>query len=416
MWARLLRVRARVAPLLRRTVARRLRIIAIVGSFGKSTTMKAVTTSLGGVRWWMSHRIAVNYFSPWILRSWLPGRRPPRDRYLAIECGIDRPGQMATHARMVRPDIAVVTSIGSEHNRSLGTIETTRDEKANMVRALSPAGVAVLNGDDPNVMWMRDQTAAKVITFGFGEANDVRATDVSLEDWPDGTRFTLHANGESHAMRVRLIGRTSLYPILAGAAVALEEGLAFDEIRPRLESIRPVPGRFEPVPLDNGAVILRDDFKSPMETIHAALDVLAEIPARRRIVVLGEISEPQGSQGPLYRALGERVAEIADRAIFIAGRWAYAYAAGAKRAGMPDAAITRARHDVFKAIPVLQDELGAGDVVLIKGRDTQRLDRITLALQGRTIRCRIQFCRTKVARCYACPMLERGWDQDSPTT
>ena len=91
-----------------------------------------------------------------------------------------------------RPDVAVITAVGSEHHRSLGTLEVTRAEKSWMVQALPAAGVAVLNGDDPNVMWMRQKTRARVVTFGFGAACDVRADDVRL-DWPRGTRKPIRA-------------------------------------------------------------------------------------------------------------------------------------------------------------------------------------------------------------------------------
>jgi UDP-N-acetylmuramyl pentapeptide synthase len=315
---------------------------------------------------------------------------------------------------MVRPDITVVTSIGSEHNTSLGTLETTREEKAAMMRILPPSGIAVINGDDPNVLWMRGETQARVVTFGFGETNDVRADDVSLEDWPKGTRFTLHADGESRALRIRLIGRPMIYPILAAVAVALAEGFTLDEVLPGLEAMPTIPGRLEPVRLPSGAIILRDDYKSALETVEAALDVLAEIPAPRRIVVLGPVTEPPREQGPIYRHLGERIGGIASRAIFICGKRNYPCSAGATAAGMPRSAIVKVSRDIFKVMEVLQGDLGPGDVVLIKGGQNLHLDRITLMLAGRTVRCRIQTCTTKVASCYHCPMLERGWGRLPP--
>ena len=84
-----------------------------------------------------------------------------------VEIGIGGKRQMALIARTVRPNIAVVACMASEHNWSLRTIETTRHEKAHMVRCLPAAGVAVLSGDDPNALWMAGQRRARVVTFGF---------------------------------------------------------------------------------------------------------------------------------------------------------------------------------------------------------------------------------------------------------
>jgi UDP-N-acetylmuramyl pentapeptide synthase len=392
-----------VAALYRRTIVRRIRMLAVVGSFGKSTTMRAVTVALGRKVHPRAVANAKNAVAGAIFRL------RPSDRHGIVEVGIDKPGQMATYARLLRPDITVVTSIGSEHNRSLKTLQITRSEKAEMVRVLPPSGLAVLNGDDPNVLWMRSQTPARVVTFGFAETNEVRASEVVF-DWPSGMHFTMHAGGESRSCRTSLAGRHMVYPILAAATVALAEGFTLDEIIPRLEELAPTGGRMESVTVANGAVLLRDDFKSALETYDAALDTLSEIPAKRRIIVFGEVSEPPGSQGPIYRRLGNRVAHIASRVIFVGDRGTWKpFAAGAKGGGLTRDRLINAENSVSRAIEAVRDELAPGDVVLVKGRDNQRLERVGLALTGRTVGCDIKFCNAAL-RCENCPMLERGWN------
>jgi UDP-N-acetylmuramoyl-tripeptide--D-alanyl-D-alanine ligase len=392
---------SRVANGYRLGLVRNTRVVAVVGSFGKTTTTRAVTAALGRT----PHPRSDYNFSSYLAEAVL--RIRPADRHAVIEAGISAAGQMRDYARLLRPDVTVVTSIGSEHNRRLGTLEMTRSEKAEMVRALPRSGLAVLNGDDPNVRWMKGQTRAAVRTFGFHECSDVRAAAVAL-DGPRGTRFTLHVDGQTRNVRIRLLGQHQVYAILAAVAVALAEGFSLDQVLPSLEALGPTPGRLEVVPLQNGALLLRDDFKSPVETIDAALDVLADIPAERRIVVLGEVSEPPGSQGPIYRRLGERVGQIAARAIFVGGSF-QKYAAGARRAGLPRDALVNAGTNVASVVEVVRGDLRPGDVVLIKGRDLQRLERIAFALEGRNVRCQIDACHA-LTGCARCPMLERGWD------
>ncbi len=315
---------------------------------------------------------------------------------------------MDQYARMIRPDITVVTTIGSEHNRSLGSLKVTRTEKAEMVKALPKSGLAVLNGDDPNVRWMAKLTKAKVLTYGFDETNDVRASNVKLI-WPEGTQFRLHLKGETRTVRSALIGSPMVYPILAAITVATAEGFSLEQTLSSLQSMPPTPGRLEPVRLAYGAMLLRDDFKSSLETVHAALDVFSDTHAGRRGVVMGEVSEPPGSQGPIYRELGRGIAAMADYAVFVGGNF-QRYAAGATQGGLPKSALFNAERSVLKAAEYLRNELKAGDTVLIKGRTTQRLERIAIVLTGRKVRCDIDFCDTRVVSCEKCPMLERGWN------
>ncbi len=386
--------------LYRMTAARRVRVVAVVGSLGKTTTSRAVDAALGLTVRPGTERNAFSCIAMDLL-----GVRP-WDNHAVIEIGIARKGDMRTYAKTIRPDITVVTSIASEHYRSLGDLTATRMEKAEMVRALGRSGLAVLNGDDPNVLWMKEATRARVITFGFSDGNNVRATDVTL-DWPYGTRFRLHVNGTTREVHTRLMGRAFVYPILAAVAVGLAERFSIDTILASLEPLPPTPERLEPVRLDTGAFLLRDEFKSTLETIDVALDTLAEIPARRKIVILGDVSEPPGSQGPIYRRLGARVGQIATQAIFICSRQSCErYGAGIDGSAMRRDAVTKAGRNLKKALGAIPADLGEGDVVLIKGRDNQRLGRISLALMGQEVRCNIPCCTVvDSTRCDKCRML-----------
>ena len=393
---------SRAARLHRATLARRTRVVAVVGSYGKSTTTRAIAAALA-----LPDRPALlaNAFSS-VARAVL--RIAPAQPHAVIEVGIARPGEMRQYAGIVGPDVAVVTSIGSEHHRSLGTLESTRDEKAWMVRALPASGIAVLNGDDPNVTWMRGETRARVVTFGFGEHCDVRARDLRI-DWPQGSCFDLTAFDATRAgVRVRLIGREMVAAALAAIAVARCEGVALDVALARLAELAPTEGRMEPVALGNDITLLRDDYKGGIETIEAALRAFGRIPATRRILVLGDITEPPPQQRLAYRAVAAQAATVASL-IVVVGSMYDAYLVGARRAGMPKEAIIDGGKTTATAAAALAPLLREGDVVLIKGRGTQMLDRIRLILQGRVVRCDITVCKLRGKQCDACPMLERGW-------
>lgn len=393
---------SRLACAYRATAARDTRVVAVVGSLGKTTTTRSVAAVLGGNP---DARVR-NYYSH--LAAGVLAIRP-RDRYRVFEVGISERGTMEQYARMLEPNVVVVTSVTREHHTSLPDLDVTRTEKAAMVRALPASGIAILNGDDENVRWMASQTRAVVRTFGFGADNDVRAVDCRI-DWPRGMRLKVLVAGEEHEVRVRLLGRHLVYPVLGALAVAFAEGVSLHEAVAALEALEPAPGRMETVPLANGAFIIRDDSKGTLETIESALDVLAEIPARRRFVVLGDVEEAPTSPDSLYPSLGARLASIADRAVFVhADPEGPRYIPGASRAGAASEAMTDARAGVLEAARILGRELRAGDVVLVKGAGAQRLERITLAVTGHTVLCQLAACGGQITRCSECPMLARGW-------
>ena len=391
---------SRVAATWRRTVVRRTRVVVVIGSFGKSTTARCVSAALGLA----DHpKLIYNAYAS-LARAIL--RIRPGQRRAVIEAGIAGPGEMALYARMTRPDVVVVTSIGSEGAPKLGTLDDIRDQKSQMVRALATTGIAVLNGDDPRVLWMAGATRARVVTCGFSVGCDVRGSDLRL-DWPRGSRLRVDAFGESREITVRLIGRHMMFPVLAAVAVARLEGIDFDPVVERLAALPPTWGRLEPVELPGGVTLLRDEFKSTLETMHAALGVFAQVPATRRIVLFGDVTEPPEDRRPVYGALGERVAAIADHLV-VYGKGLADYSSGALRAGMSAASIHDGGSVPQRAAGVLRELLRPGDVVLVKGRRGQKLDRVRLLLEGRTVGCDLALCDLQDP-CVGCPMCTTGW-------
>jgi UDP-N-acetylmuramoyl-tripeptide--D-alanyl-D-alanine ligase len=390
----------------RQTALRDTRIVAVVGSEGKSTTTRAVSTALGYDLPTYYQLAFGNAYSSVARRILGTGPSAP---WTVIEVGIRRPGQMAEIAQMLRPDVTVVTSIASDHSLLMPTFEMKRAEKAEMVRVLPATGTAVLNGDDPNVRWMAGETAAPAFTFGFNADNDIYADGITL-DWPRGMRFKLHACGESREVRIHLLGRHMVYSVLAAIAVALEQGLTLDQALPGLESLPPTPERLQPVRLADGTVLLRDECKGDLEATDAALDLLSEIPARRKGVVLGDMPAPLGDPEQAYEHLGRRVAEIASFAVFYGDTPAVqGYLRGAKHSELPRERVVHVRGSILDAVEAVRQQLEPGDVVLFKGTASLHLARIPLALEGRNVRCDIPEC-TWGLLCEHCPLLERGWD------
>jgi UDP-N-acetylmuramyl pentapeptide synthase len=373
-------------------------VVGVTGSYGKTTTVGAILATLDGSSTF--GRSARTGLALGILR----GLRRPGP--LVFEVAISRPYQMAAYARVLRPNVAVVTALGNEHRISLGTIEVTAHEKGHLVAAVARGGLVVLNGDDPRVLALaaRARPGVRVVSAGLGPDNDYRAEDVRL-DWPRGSEFLLAGPGLRRPARVRWVSRHQVRSAVIAAAVARELGEPIERALARLAAVAPVSGRLSRVELRSGAWLLCDDYKSGEPTIDAALEVIGEIPARRKIVVIGDVTEPEGSQEALYRALGERLATHAQRVLYLGNKFD-PLRRGARRGGLQAPAIAR-YGGVAELTAALAPELGPGDVVLIKGRFDQKLGRVALALAGETVACTLRSCHF-TSDCASCPMLRVG--------
>jgi len=390
----------------RRTVRRRLTVVAVSGSFGKTSTARLVSAAFG----FDPSRLPVN-FGSYLAKALL--RAPRSAGQLVLEVGISRRGQMRRYARMLRPDVVVITAVGGEHRAALGGLDRIQEEKSELLAALRHDGVAILNGDDPRVLAMAPRAPGRVLTYGLSPGCDFRAEDVRLE-WPRCTRFRALTPDRDLEVRLGLFGEHNVRGALAAIAVASVHGIDPATLLERLAAAPAARARLEALELANGAWMIRDDIKSGRETFDAAFALLAAVPARRRYMVLGDITEPEGSQSELYRELGRLAAGAASRLLFI-GHGGRSVRRGARDAGLPPAAVTLCP-DVTAATAILERELGAGDVVLVKGRANDKFERIALALTGRAVRCELRRCNILALECWRCPMLERGWGGRQPVT
>jgi UDP-N-acetylmuramyl pentapeptide synthase len=373
-----------ITRIYRITLGKKVYVISVIGSLGKTTTTKTIAAVLG-----VSLKQPTNYnFGIGI--SWGFLKSMLKEKETVIEAGIGAKKQMCKHASLIRPDMVVVTSIASEHLHSFESIEEIRDEKADMLRALTSESVVILNGDDQNVLWMKNTTRAKMVTYGFNDSNDILADCYKIEKSLT-TSFTLHTKEFERKVNIKLLGKKYVYSALASVAVGLERGVDIDKIIERLEKVEPVIGRLQLVRLDNRAVIIRDDFKSALETAVTALDLLENIPARRKILILGHLDHVVNRYQVVYKEMGRRIGEVVDRAIFYS-EGTSSFVKGALQGGLSKEEIFKVNHDWKDVLKVLPSDLGEGDVVLIKGRTNQRMGRIALALCGMEITCNRKTC------------------------
>lgn len=267
----------------------RLTIVGITGSNGKTTTKNLVAS--------MAERLGETVASEKSFNNEVGGpltmlRVRDTTETLVAEMGASAEGEIARLTAMAPPHIGVVLTVGLAHAGEFGGIETTFRTKSEMVRDLPETALAVLNRDDPYVSRMADMTRARVRWFGLHPEAEVRASDVDAG--ADGTRFTIHAGGESLPVHFPVLGEHHVMNALAATSVALELGLALADVVDVLQrQTRAARWRMEVMGGRDGVTIVNDAYNASPDSMSAGLRTLAQIrkPQGRSVAVLGAMSE-----------------------------------------------------------------------------------------------------------------------------
>lgn len=352
-------------------------VAGITGSAGKTTTKEALAAVLsvrlrtGKTQGNFNNHIGV----PLTILN-----LPDDAEAAAVEIGMNHAGEIRHLCAIARPQIGVVTNVGTAHIENLGSIEGIAAAKRELVESLPADGAAVLNGDDPRVRAMADIFPGRKVFYGSSslvpsEAPHVRASNVAYLS--EGVKFDVPDVGSFFCP---LAGRAGLMASLAALAVARCLGWDLGECKEAVARLQTAPMRLERIER-NGMVIWNDCYNSNPEAAMMMLDLLAESPAARRIAVLGEMLELGSWSEPLHREVGRHAAARGlDWLVCVRGaaRWMQEEAAAA---GMP------AERAVFFDDPAeagafVRSLARAGDVLLFKGSRGVRMEKALEAMLG----------------------------------
>jgi UDP-N-acetylmuramoyl-tripeptide--D-alanyl-D-alanine ligase len=331
-------------------------IVGVTGSAGKTTTKDVIAHLLAA---YLPVGKTIGNFNNHVGVPLSILRLPDDCRVAVLEMGMNHAGEIRDLAAIARPEVGVVTNVGYAHVEFFDSIEGVALAKRELIEALPPYGVAVLNADDERTVRFRSMHAGRTITFGFNEYADVRAE--FMQSGCDGTRF--RADGVD--FETSLAGRHGVMNLLAGIAVAQAFEIEAERLRDAVRTFS--TGRMRGERLEhNGVTIWNDCYNSNPEAARAMVDVLAETPARRRVAVLGEMLELGHSAEDLHRDVGRYVADQGiDVLVGIRGA-ARAMVDEAVNAGLSDGA-AHFFEDSREAGEFVRRLLQPGDAVLFKG-------------------------------------------------
>ncbi|TFC96661.1 MULTISPECIES: UDP-N-acetylmuramoyl-tripeptide--D-alanyl-D-alanine ligase [Cryobacterium] len=348
-----------------------LKIVAVTGSNGKTTTKNLIRAVLERVGPTVAARASFNneVGAPLTMLELTQDTR-----FLVAEMGASGVGEIARLIRMARPDVGIVLKVGLAHAGEFGGIEATVIAKTEMVSELLATDVAILNADDPRVAGMAASTAARIVWFGQYGDSGVRATEVHAS--ATGTTFTLRlTSGESRQVAFRVLGEHHVMNALAAAAAAEVLGVAIDDIVSALESVHTAERwRMQVLGGRDGVTVINDAYNASPDSMTAALKTLAQIavPGRRTIAVLGEMSELGELAGEEHDRVGLLAVRLNISQLVVVGRAARRMHISTINEGSWDgeSAFVESADEAFE---MLRDTVQPGDTVLVKSSNSAGL-------------------------------------------
>ncbi len=356
-----IRVRDTAAALLSLGAFARRRVggaIGVTGSVGKTTTKDLLAGCLTST---FPTAASQGSFNNELGLPLTLFNAPDATRWVVVEMGARRAGDIKLLADVARPEVGIVTRVAQAHLAYFGDLGGVALAKGELVAALPPSGLAVLNFDDPRVRPMALRSACPVVGFGMGADAEVRAEDI-ICDGDLRARFRLSSPWGRTEVRLAVLGRHQVPNALAAAAVALWCGVPIESVAGALSVTRGSPLRMEVHHLPGGPALVVDCYNANPASAEAALRSLAALPGQRKLALLGlmaELGEHSESEHDRIALLGEGLG------IEVVGYQTGLYGGSSV-------------NSVDEAVALLRT-IGPGDAALIKGSRVAQLEDVVRA-------------------------------------
>lgn len=385
-------------------------VVAVTGSVGKTSTKDAIFDALSGQSGFVRKSeksmnsdiglplTVIGVANAWYdIGHWLKNifiglklllSRAKYPDCLILEIGADHPGDIKRVARWLKPDIAVMTRISRTpvHVEFFRSPEEVFEEKASLAEAVKPGGTLVVFADDEKVMSLGERVKGRgvsVLSYGFSESASVRGSGIKVlyeEDGPVGISFDLRYEGVSNLVSVKgVIGETQVYPILAAVAVAKAKGVDRESVSKTLYYSKAPRGRMNLLPGINGSTLIDDTYNSSPDAALAAINVFKGLQCvGSKIAVLGDMMELGKFSAAEHKKIGEMAPKFVDKLVTVGQRSKLTAEEALKNGMISDSVKTF--DDSREAAIHLRSVVRTGDIVLIKGSQSIRMERITAAL------------------------------------
>lgn len=398
------------------------KVVSVTGSVGKTSAKEAIYLVLKGK--FRVRRNRKNYNNEigvplaivgisggegsifkWLLvfLTWLKlmiFRQKDYPEILVLEIGADRPGDVKYMTEFIRTDAAVITDVSHSHLEFFKTVEGVAKEKGVLAKELDEKSLAALNADNPHTLKMKEQIRARVVSFGFSEAADMRATDVLInhsngetDGVMRGLSFKLNFKGTSMPMRLNnILARHQIYAALAAAAVGTEFGMNLVEICSALENFNSSPGRMNLLPGVKNTHIIDDTYNASPVSALAALEVLGTAKTGRKIAVLGDMLELGEETEEGHRSVAKKFLAIGGDLFFAVGERMKFAADELRKNKFPEENVFWFQNSP-EAAKEVEKIIQSDDVILVKGSQGKRMEKITEEIMAEPEKAAELLCR-----------------------
>lgn len=310
--------------------------IEVIGSSGKTTTKEMIgavlnekiKTLVGLENLNAPSGVAYNIF-----------RIRDHHKAAVLEVGMKAKGIMAYSSGMVKPDIAVLTTIHRAHFARFGSIEDIIEAKSEIMDYLSPKGILIMNGDDENCRrFPIDRFSGKVLTFGFSNKCDIWAENIRYEGLK--TYFDAVGRGYRIPCMINTVGSYNVSNALSAILAGFQLGLQHEEIVRGLSSFKPLNSRLKVYKGIEGTTLIDDNFNANPDSTKALIrDIPLFTQGRPVVLVIGDMENPEETIGEYARKvhymIGEEISRIKFDHLVAVGKWAEEYVKGAVHKGAP---------------------------------------------------------------------------------
>lgn len=296
---------------------------------------------------------------------------------LILEYGADRPGDIKYLLTIARPCVSVITAIGEVpvHVEYYNSPEELALEKSRLIMHLKPSNLAVLNYDDPMVLNISHRTRANILNFGFKNGADLQIINFENKienNKPQGIIFKIKYENNIIPFKINnVFGKIHSYAIAAALGVAMHFGINLINAAQNLENYKPAPGRSNLISGIKNTLIIDDAYNASLLSMTAALELLRDLPAKRKIAVLGDMLEIGKYSIFAHENIGKFASSIVNILVTVGPRAKF-IAESARKNGLRKNQIL-SFNTVEEVIEPLMKLIKPGDLILIKASHGVRL-------------------------------------------
>lgn len=311
------------------------KIIAVTGSVGKTSTKEAIFTVLssefgskvrkseGNLNAEIGIPLTIlgykelpnKFLWPFFLiGAFFKVKQKKYPKYLILEMGVEKKGDLADFTNIARPDFAVITRVSVAHIANFSDEKEYQKEKLSIITAVKPDGKIFLNYDDPQ---LKNICGKRIVSVGVDNKNtNYRAEDIKTT--LSGTEFRIACTGHKIAVKSPLVGTHLLNSLLFAFAVGDNLGISLIKVGNSLEKIKPYQGRMKIIPGKKKTIIIDDTYNASPSSVMAALKTLQEINHNgRKIAILGNMNELGKQEKNFHQEIGAYARGRCDFAIFV---------------------------------------------------------------------------------------------------